>query len=263
MILAQLSDMHVTPRGTLLSGRIDTAAFLKRALDWLNRLPTPADALLLTGDLVDGGSDEEYAYLRELLTSVPMPVYMIPGNHDAREPLRRAFADASWMPDSGPIQYVIDEHPVRIIALDSHVPGEPHGELDSAQLAWLEARLAEDSSKPTVLMVHHPPFVTGIDFMDSIRLARGADELGVIVERHSQVERLLCGHVHRAMEIRWHGTLVMTAPSSAHQILLEFDPSAPEGFTLEPPGVRLHLLTGAGMVTHNACIGDYPGPYPF
>jgi Icc protein len=263
MILAQLSDLHVTRRGTWVSGRVDTAVFLERALAWLNRLSTPPDALLLTGDLVDGGSAEEYAYLRELLAPLLMPVYMIPGNHDGREALRSVFADAAWMPRSGPIHYAIDDHPVRIIALDSHVPGEPHGELDDAQLAWLEARLAEDTGKPTVVMVHHPPFVTGIEFMDTIRLMRGADELGAIVERHPQVERLLCGHVHRAMEIRWRGTLLMTAPSSAHQIVLEFDPDAPEGFTFEPPGVRLHLWTGAELVTHNACIGDYPGPYPF
>jgi len=111
--------------------------------------------------------------------------------------------------------------------------------------------------------VHHPPFSTGIAFMDSVRLFEGCEEFAAIVGQHPQVERVLCGHLHRAIEARWHGTLVMTAPATCHQISLLLAPGAREGFSLEPPGYRLHLWDGRQLVTHTASIGDYPGPFPF
>jgi 3',5'-cyclic-AMP phosphodiesterase len=263
MILAQISDLHVTHRGKRLSGRVDTADFLMRAVAQLNDVRPLPDAVLITGDLVDGGSAEEYAHLRELLAPLAMPFYVIPGNHDERENLRRAFADQPYMPKSGFLHYTIEDYPVRVLALDTNLPGSPHGTLDEAQLIWLAARLQEEMVKPTLIMLHHPPFITGIGFMDSVRLFEGCDEFAAIVAQHPQVERVLCGHVHRAIETRWHGTLVMTAPSTCHQIPLLLARDAREGFDFEPPAYRLHCWDGRQLVTHTACIGNYPGPYPF
>jgi Icc protein len=263
MILAQISDLHITQPGKRLSGRVDTAEFLARAVAQLNGLRPAPDAVLITGDLVDGGSPEDYAHLRTLLAPLQMPVYVIPGNHDERENLRHAFADQAYMPRSGFLHYAIEDHPVRILALDSNVPGSPHGTLDEAQLIWLAAKLGEEPVKPTLILVHHPPFSTGIAFMDSVRLFEGSEEFAAIVAQHPQVERVLCGHVHRAIETRWHGTLVMTAPATCHQIPLSLAPDAPEGFNLEPPGYRLHFWDGRQLVTHTASIGDYAGPFPF
>jgi 3',5'-cyclic AMP phosphodiesterase CpdA len=263
MILAQISDPHITRRGKRLSGRVDTAGFLARAVAQLKGLTPKADVTVVTGDLVEGGSAEEYAYLRELLAPLAMPIYVIPGNHDERENLRRAFADQPWMPKSGFLHYAVDDYPVRILALDSNVPGAPHGTLDEAQLTWLDARLQEETMKPTVILLHHPPFSTGIAFMDAMRLFEGAEEFAAIIAAHPQVERILCGHVHRPIEVRWQGTLMMTAPSTCHQIPLLLTPDGPEGFTFEPPGYRLHCWDGHRLVTHTACVGDYAGPYPF
>src|SRR5215475_8357402 len=162
MLIAQISDMHVKPPGELLYKRIDTAAFLERAVAHVMALDPKPDVVLATGDLVDGGKPEEYALLRRLLAALPMPVYLIPGNHDARDPMREAFPDHAYLPKSGFLQYVVEDLPVRLIALDTLVDGKGFGALCVDRLGWLEARLNE-SQRPTVLFMHHPPFGCGID----------------------------------------------------------------------------------------------------
>src|SRR6187551_2297151 len=101
MLIAQISDMHVKPPGEMLYKRIDTAGFLERAVAHILALYPQPDVVLATGDLVDGGKAEEYTLLRRLLAPLPMPVYLIPGNHDAREALRDAFADKGFFPAAG------------------------------------------------------------------------------------------------------------------------------------------------------------------
>ena len=139
----------------------------------VNALDPRPDVVLATGDLVEGGKPEEYARLKRLLAPLAMPVYLIPGNHDAREALRAAFADHAYLPASGFLQYASRTQPVRLIALDTLVPGKPHGALCAERLDWLEARLGE-SDRPTILFMHHPPFDCGIDAFDSMRPDRRA-----------------------------------------------------------------------------------------
>src|SRR5690349_17701159 len=128
--------MHIRPEGRLLFDRIDTAAYLERAVAHVLKLDPRPDVAILSGDLVEGGKPEEYQRLRRLIAPLPMPAYVIPGNHDAREPMRAAFADKGYLPVSGPLQYAVDDGPVRLIALDTLVDGKPHGALGEAQLAW-------------------------------------------------------------------------------------------------------------------------------
>ena len=125
MLIAQISDMHVTAEGTLLYDRIDTAGYLERAVAHVLDLDPRPDVVIATGDLVDGGKPEEYARLRRLLAPLPMPVYLIPGNHDARDPLRAAFPDHAYLPKDGFLQYTIEDHPLRLIALDTLVTDKP------------------------------------------------------------------------------------------------------------------------------------------
>src|SRR5262245_15494841 len=129
MLIAQISDLHIMPEGRLMSGRVDTAPFLERAVAHLLALhPLPA-VVLATGELVDAGSLAEYARLRAILKPLPMPVYVVPGNHDARDALRAGFADHAHLQDGAFIQYAVEDHPLRLIALDTLVPGAAHGEL--------------------------------------------------------------------------------------------------------------------------------------
>ena len=262
MMIAQISDPHVVLPGALLYGRVDTAAMLARAVAELNRLEPPPDIVVITGDLVDKGEPAEYDQLRRLLTPLTMPVFVIPGNHDAREALRAAFGDDGYLPREGFLQYAVEDFPVRLVALDTHIPGEGGGELCPERLAWLDRTLAAGQRRPSLVLMHHPPFLTGIARMDRAGL-RGSDALAAVIARHPQVERILCGHLHRAIECRFAGTVAGTAPSTAHQIRLDIRSGAPLGFVFEPPGYQLHLWQdGAGLVSHTAVFGDWPGPYP-
>src|SRR4051794_23887373 len=137
MIVAQLSDPHIVLPGALLYGRVDTADFLKRAVADLNRLDPPPDIVVITGDLVDKGEPAEYDHLRALLAPLAMPVFVIPGNHDAREPLRAAFAGDGYLPRDGFLHYAVEDYPVRLVALDTHIPREGGGELCAERLPWL------------------------------------------------------------------------------------------------------------------------------
>ena len=263
MLIAQISDMHVKAEGELLYRRIDTAGFLARAVAHVNALDPRPDIVLATGDLVDGGKPEEYAHLRRLLAPLAVPVHLIPGNHDARDALREAFPDHAYLPPTGFLQYTIENLPVRLIALDTLVPGKPHGELCAERLDWLEARLGE-SDRPTVLFMHHPPFDCGIAAFDNSRLSQGDARLAELVRRHDNVERLMCGHVHRPIQMRWAGAMASIAPSTAHQATLDLHDGATLSMMMEPPGLALHLWRpGTGLITHVSYIGTFDGPQPF
>lgn len=264
MLIAQLSDPHLKGPGQLLYDRIDTAGYLERAVAHVLRLDPLPDVVIMTGDLVDGGKAEEYALLRRLLAPLPMPVYVIPGNHDAREPLRAAFAKKAFFPAQGFLQYTVEDHPVRLIALDTLVEGKPHGELCEERLAWLESRLDEQGDRPVILFMHHPPFDCGIAAFDHARLQHGDRRLAELVRRHGNVERAVCGHVHRPIQVRWAGTMASIAPSTAHQATLDLHDGAPLSMMMEPPAIALHhWRPQSGLVTHVSYIGDFDGPKPF
>jgi 3',5'-cyclic AMP phosphodiesterase CpdA len=264
MILAQLTDLHIKPAGQLAYRQVDTSACLEAALTHVQSQTVRPDLVLFTGDLVDAGRVEEYVRLRRHLTALQLPFFLMPGNHDAREALRATFPDHAYLgAGDAPISYTIEQFAVRIIALDSLVPGAAGGAVGADQLSWLADRLAEQPTRPTVVAVHHPPFITGIGHMDAIGLADSA-AFANIVKRHLHVERVLSGHIHRPIHTRWAGTIASTAPSTAHQVALDLRPDAPSAFVSEPAGYQLHKYTqAAGLITHNVVIGAWAGPFPF
>lgn len=262
MIVAQLSDPHVVAPGQVLYGRVDTPACLARAVAEVNSLDPLPDVTVVTGDLVGHEERAEYDHLRQLLSPLRMPVFVIPGNHDDRDLLRATFGSDGYLPKDGFLQYVVDDYPVRIVALDTHIPGEGGGTLCDERLAWLDHSLGALPNKPTLVLMHHPPFATGIERMDKAGL-RNREGFATVVARHPQVERILCGHLHRAIDRRFAGTVAGTAPSTAHQMRLDLRPGSTSlRFMFEPAGYQLHLWRDGGLVTHTAFIGDWPGPYP-
>src|SRR2546426_4627811 len=152
---------------------------------------------------------------------------------------------------------------LRIVAIDTVIPGEDGGRLDDERLAWLEKILSLRRDKPTLLIMHHPPFPTLIGHMDRIGLS-GSGALARVIARHPQGERVLCGHLHRPIQFRFAGTIASTCPSPAHQVALDLAPDAASAFRMEPPAFQLHAWRkGVGVVSHTAYIGDFAGPYPF
>jgi 3',5'-cyclic AMP phosphodiesterase CpdA len=264
MILVQLSDLHVRPPGVLALGRVDSTAMAERALRAVAALRPAPDAVLISGDLTDCGLAAEYAVLAGLLRDIlTVPVYVIPGNHDRRDHLRAALGHLPGVrADPDFVQYVVDDLPVRLVMLDSVVPGEDHGELCAARLAWLDAALAAAPRRPTLLVVHHPPILSGLSLLDRINL-RSAGALADVLARHPQVDRILCGHHHRNIVGRLGDTTVCVAPACAHQGELALIEDAGR-FVLEPPAFLLHVRLPDGQIaTHTVLVDRFPGPYPY
>jgi 3',5'-cyclic AMP phosphodiesterase CpdA len=258
MVLCQISDPHIVPYGTLAYGRIDTPRFLERCVAKVLSLPQQPDAVVVTGDLTDHATAEEYAVLRELLEPIAarMPLYLLVGNHDDRSALRTAFPEFSYLGKDGFVQYAVDVAPVRLVVLDTLIPGAPGGELCEERLAWLDRTLGE-SKQPTIVAQHHPPLVTGLTIMDRMTLRDPQAEEEVIA-RHRHVERIICGHYHRNIQARFGGTIVSVCPSAAHQLMLNLVPDADIRFTFEPSEFHLHYWNGTRLVTHTEVVQDFP-----
>ena len=188
-----------------------------------------------------------------------MPVFVILGNHDARASLRAAFRADGYLSADGHLHYAVEDYPLRLVALDTLVDGKHGGSLGPDQLAWLDATLAAQPERPTIIMMHHPPFATGITFMDNYSLDDAA-AFAEVVRRHPQIERILCGHLHRAIDRRFAGTVAGSAPSTAHQIRINLVPGARISFNFEPPGYQLHIWQDGSLVTHTALFGEWLEP---
>lgn len=266
MLLAQISDLHIKRPGALAYRRVDTAAYLERCVARLVALEPKPDAVVVTGDLVDLGTFAEYEALKTLLAPLTMPVYLLVGNHDERGALREVFPDHAYLRAGGEfVHYAVDVGPLRLVALDSQMPQQSSGHLCAARLAWLETQLAQAQGKPVVLALHHPPFVSGIGHMDRQRLDPASSErLAAIVSRYPNVERVICGHVHRPIFTRFAGTIASAVPAPAHQVALDLRENAPSAFRLEPPAFALHRYAPeTGVVTHHAYVDEGEGPFPF
>lgn len=263
MRLLQLSDPHVRVPGDPLAGRVETLPFLVRAIDAVERFRPRPDAVLVTGDLVDTLSPQEYQLAAEALGRLSLPLFVLPGNHDDHAGCRSAlgpYLGQMTVPDR--ICYQVDRFPLRIIALDSVVPMRGEGHLGREQLAWLTGALAAGQDRPTVIALHHPPFDVGVGFMDRIGLT-DRDALAEVIGRHRQVVAVLAGHVHRTIVGRVGGVVGLTAPSTAHQIPLDLTPDGPETFIFEPPGFLLHEWDGRQLRSHHVYVEEFGPRYPF
>jgi Icc protein len=264
--IAQISDLHIKPSGTLAYGRVDTAKALERCIAGLNAFEPAPDFVVISGDLADAPSADEYDHLERLLAPLKLPFAGIPGNHDSREMMRAAFPNAAYAFASGPLNQRIEVGELDLLLLDSSVPGKPHGELDAQTLRWLDATLASSGGRPALVFLHHPPFVTGIWHMDRQNL-HNAKALAAIVQRYPRVQLIATGHVHRATLTMFAGRPCTICPVANHAVDLDLDHLRQPSFRIEPPAFHLHTwFAGEGfgsLVTHHVPIGSFDGPHPF
>ena len=260
MIIAQITDLHVVAKDRLCYRRVPTNAQLAQAVTHINALDPRPDAVIASGDLTDHGREAEYEMLREILAKLIPPVFVIPGNHDQREVLRQAFASESYMPaaDAPFINYAVEQFPIRLIGLDTTVSGHHHGMMCEDRLRWLDRTLGARPDTPTLIFMHHPPFRTGIQWMDASGL-HGGRKMQEIVARHRQIVRVACGHIHRPIHLVWGGTIASVAPSTCHQVALDLSAGDGFGFIMEPRAIQLHVWDpGYGLVSHLSYVrGDY------
>lgn len=252
MLIAQLSDPHIDRQ------RPDKGAAFGRALTNLLRWPRRPDAVLITGDCTDSGHPDEYAQFQALIRPLPMPLYVVPGNHDDRQRMLELFGRSGTQGLPGFLQYVVDDLSVRLIGLDTQVPGQSGGELCRERLDWLDARLAEAPKRPTLLFMHHPPMLSGLAVMDAIGLS-GTRGLHEVVARHPQVERMVAGHVHMALTQTFAGTTLMTCPGTDATLLPDL--AQPDRLVVQyqPPMTLLHAWSEqTGLLSYTSVTEPAP-----
>lgn len=231
-MLAQLSDPHIR----LTAGADEAAAALAHAVQAVNALDPQPDAVLVSGDLADTADPREYALVRDLLAPLTVPVHVLPGNHDRLPAFEAVF---------GPPEYAVDAGPLRLVAVDTTIPGQGAGRIP---LERLHQRLG--SPKPTIVAMHHAPLATGVSPMDALGVP-DADRtaLAELLAQHPQVKRIVCGHVHRTMVGALAGVPVFTCPGTHLQLTLDLK-AAEIATNDDPPGYALHILRDGDVTTH-------------
>lgn len=252
MKIAQISDTHILARSSELAQAPRRAENLRRCVADINR--QRPDAVVHTGDTVQHGLPEEYEHLREILAPLEAPLYVIPGNRDKRDALRAAFGDHAYLPKDGDfLHYTVEDHPLRLVALDSTAAQERKGVYCRQRQAWLRGALGAAPDRPTVLLIHHPPFDIDDHYIGGYRRPGEAEDLAAVVGRHPQVLRLLCGHVHCPTQRSWAGTQASTMPSVAVDVRKGID----ETEAREQPIYYLHVLSDqAGLVSQARIVTD-------
>lgn len=214
--IVHVSDTHLLAANRPLGGRYDTGANLDRTLAAIERLAVAPDAIVFTGDLTDLGEPEAYTALRRAVEPVAArlgaPVIWVAGNHDERGPMRAGLFDEPA--DTAPITAVHDLGGLRLIALDSTVPGWHHGDLDDGQLEWLAGVLAEPAPLGTILALHHPPLPSHVPFFDILEL-HDQTRLAAVIEG-TDVRAVLAGHLHYSTSGSFAGVPVSVAAATCY-----------------------------------------------
>ena len=264
MLIAQLSDLHIRVSGQKLYDHIDTNTLCARHVAYINALPEPPDAVVLSGDITNCGEPGEYSMARRILKQIDFPTFVIPGNHDNNHnmiaALGQCFPHLGNDPDN--IAYTVEDFPIRLVFLDSSSHGKVNGNLGSNTLSWLEKTLRQKPTQQTAIFMHHHPLPTGCLHMDTIRCMDGIKLIGLVKE-FPQVIRIICGHTHRAIFHQANGLIICTAPSAAHQI--PFDTTDSRGsYSLEPPAMLMHRYTvETGFVSYVMSLAPHDGPFRF
>ena len=243
-LIAQLSDPHIQ----LAPGVHDSSESLEAAVRGVIALNPLPDAVIVTGDLVNGATAEEYERLRELLAPLPMAVHVLPGNHDDPAAMHEHFPRENL--SGGDYRYSVTVGALRIVACDTTIAGSDGGRLGAERLAWLESELEREPDTATMIAMYHPPLLTGISGMDEIVLPRDDREaLAEILRRHRQVRAVIAGHVHRAAFWTLGGCGAVTCASTWLQAPLEI-PGGRLKLVDEPSAFALHALLGDEFVSH-------------
>ncbi|HWL59762.1 MAG TPA: metallophosphoesterase [Microbacteriaceae bacterium] len=226
--VVHLSDTHLLDGGVQLYGRVDSTVRLISALERLEHSGIQPDAIVVTGDLVDLGEAAAYRRLRSLVEPVAArlgaEIVWCMGNHDERAPYARELFDEPEHTGDGshgiaPQDRVVDVHGLRIIALDTTVPGYHHGALDPEQLDWLRARLAEPAEHGTLLALHHPPMPSPLTEAMAILELDDQDALATVLVG-TDVRGILAGHLHYSAHSTLAGIPVSVASASCYTLAL-------------------------------------------
>ncbi len=263
--LLHISDTHILPNGYLVAKRLNTRKQLDTLVKYLiEHAPEygPIDALILSGDVSDDGSLESYSCFKEIILALNVPVYVVPGNHDLRENMRKSFLDEGYIPKEGRLNWHRNIGDIQLIGLDSLKEGFGEGELDSDTLFFLRTTLDRIDNAPVILMLHHPPFKSGIKFMDKIGLKTGLDEFKNIVKTYPGSMRIVCGHIHSIMVSTVENKTAISAPSPVSSFLFNVQMMHQLALWILGEGCFIHRWE-EGFQSIRLSNSFSNGPFPF
>lgn len=262
-VLLHLSDTHLRAPGPLLFDHVDGRQHLARALGAIEASGVRPDGIVFTGDLVDLGEPDAYAALRSLVEPVAArlgaPVFWVMGNHDDRAAFRAALTDDTAVDRYAPVDRVDELDGLRLVTLDTTVPGAHHGQLRAAQLEWLAGVLAVPAPLGTILAMHHPPVPSVLPLAASVEL-RDQRPLADVL-RGSDVRAIIAGHLHYSTFATFAGIPVSVASSTCYAQ----DLTVPVGGTRPQDGARsfnvVHVYDDT--VVHSVVAIDAPHPLEY
>lgn len=260
-LIAQLTDIHIGFDPEARPEELNRTRF-RAALARVFETPNIPDLLVLSGDLTDHGDADSFEKLGELLAEVPCPILPLVGNHDTREELLRAFPNCPQA--DGFVQYAVERDGLTILCLDTLEPGRHGGAFCELRRDWLRARLDEAAGKQVVIFMHHPPVVSGIDWMDPLPDESWIVNFAAAVSGHQDhILAIHCGHLHRPLATSFNGIPLSVTPAVAPLVALDLNPIDPEEadnrdlITTEPPVYALHRWDGRTLVTHYEVVSDW------
>ena len=258
MLIAQISDLHITVKGKKAYGIVATIDNLKRCVTHINRLQPSPDVVLVTGDICYSGLAEEAKLAASILDKLNAPYYVISGNHDNRKDIQREFrSKVCPVEDKRFIHYVINDFPIRLIGMDSTHAGQSGGKICKKRASWLDKQLAKEPQRATIIFMHHPPLKLGMLETDEDGFI-GADLLASVVKKYSNIKRILCGHIHRTAVAQWNGTLVSTTASMGMSVVLDLSLQKSSRFFTDEPVYHLHYCSAdKTLVTHTLYVSKH------
>jgi len=246
----------------------------KRFRDTLDRLlaqPNTPDMLVLSGDITDRGDEDSYQKTAELLKNVPFPIHMMMGNHDSREGMLHAFPDTPN--EAGFLHRAFVADGLLVVLLDTFEEGRHGGAFCEKRRDWLAATMAANKGTPTLIFMHHPPVVSGIQWMDPAPGEQWIVNLGAALSGfEDQVLAIHCGHLHRQIVSQFNGMTVSVTPSVAPLVSMDLRPISSKKadsralITSEPPTYALHRWENGALTTHYETASEwdvvaYYGPH--
>ncbi|WP_426367089.1 metallophosphoesterase [Streptomyces sp. E-08] len=245
IVIAHVSDVHI-------DGERRSQDRTRAVLRYLEELPYDLAAVLVTGDVADHGTPDEYAVARELLTS-RHPLLVCPGNHDDRAAFRKGLlAQETPVRGHAPVNQVLRGEGFVIALCDSSVPGEDQGLLEDETLEWLDGVLASTPHEvPVLVAFHHPPVPLHTPYVDGIRQF-GEERLAALAGRHPHLTAFLAGHAHTAAATTFAGRPLLVAPGVVSALRLPWEHPGRENPHVHldlPPALAFHVLGEDGRLT--------------
>ncbi len=175
---------------------------LHRQVDEGEAAGQPLLGFLLLGDLAQEPTDEQFGAIEDILVGSPVPVSVVPGNHDV-------YADpyALYNRWFGPGNFAFDVCRTRVALLDTG-----GGDLAPSVEARLPELLDKGDADFLVGATHYPPYAerTGAGFRDSMQATYLLSEAA-----RNGMDRLVTGHVHYWAEF----PSVSTGQGPIHQVI--------------------------------------------